>query len=68
MFEKGDIMDLISKGFEKIGYEIIKDLRVAKVNASDYSVPQNRERMIIVGVPQGKRTGEGNIGPVRRVY
>ena len=44
------ITDLIRKGFEEIGYEIIDDLRVAKVNASDYSVPQNRERMIIVGV------------------
>jgi len=44
------ITDLIRKGFKKIGYEIIDDLRMAKVNASDYSVPQNRERMIIVGV------------------
>ena len=44
------ITDLIRKGFEEIGYEIIEDLRVTKVNASDYSVPQNRERMIIVGV------------------
>ena len=44
------ITDLIRKGFEEIGYEIIEDMRVAKVNASDYSVPQNRERMIIVGV------------------
>lgn len=44
------ITDLIRKGFEEIGYEIIENLRVAKVNASDYSVPQNRERMIIVGV------------------
>lgn len=44
------ITDLIRKGFAEIGYEIIEDLRVAKVNASDYSVPQNRERMIIVGV------------------
>lgn len=44
------ITDLIRKGFEEIGYEIIEDLRVAKVNASDYSVPQNRERMIIVGI------------------
>lgn len=44
------ITDLIRKGFEKIGYEIIEDLKAAKVNASDYSVPQNRERMIIVGV------------------
>lgn len=44
------ITDLIRKGFAEIGYEIIDDLRIAKVNASDYSVPQNRERMIIVGV------------------
>ena len=44
------ITDLIRKGFSNIGYEIIEDLRKAKVNASDYSVPQNRERMIIVGV------------------
>lgn len=44
------ITDLIRKGFTDIGYEIIDDLRIAKVNASDYSVPQNRERMIIVGV------------------
>lgn len=44
------ITDLIRKGFTEIGYEIINDLRIAKVNASDYSVPQNRERMIIVGV------------------
>ena len=44
------ITDLIRKGFAEIGYEIINDLRIAKVNASDYSVPQNRERMIIVGV------------------
>ena len=44
------ITNLIRKGFAEIGYEIIDDLRIAKVNASDYSVPQNRERMIIVGV------------------
>jgi len=44
------ITDLIRKGFEEIGYEIIEDLKIAKVNASDYGVPQNRERMIIVGV------------------
>ncbi len=44
------ITDKIRKGFSEIGYEIIDDLRIAKVNASDYSVPQNRERMIIVGI------------------
>ena len=44
------ITDLIRKGFNDIGYDIIDDLRVAKVNASDFAVPQNRERMIIVGI------------------
>ena len=48
------ITDLIKKGFTDIGYEIIDDLRIAKVNSSDYSVPQNRERMIIVGVDKNR--------------
>ncbi len=44
------ITELIRKGFSEIGYEIIDDLSVSKVNASEYSVPQNRVRMIIVGI------------------
>lgn len=44
------ITNLIRKGFNDIRYDIIDDLRIAKVNASDFSVPQNRERMIIVGI------------------
>lgn len=44
------ITDLIRQGFSNIGYDIIDDLRIAKVNASEYAVPQNRERMIIVGI------------------
>lgn len=44
------ITDLIRQGFEKVGYEIIDDLKKAKVNAADYGVPQNRERVIIVGI------------------
>ena len=44
------ITDLIRKGFKNIGYDIIDDLKIAKVNASDFGVPQNRERMIIVGI------------------
>lgn len=44
------ITDHIRRGFNDIGYDIIDDLRKAKVNAGDYSVPQNRERMIIVGL------------------
>ena len=48
------ITDLIRKGFNDIGYDIIDDLRKAKFNASDYSVPQNRERMIIVGIDKNR--------------
>ena len=44
------ITNLIRKGFDNIGYDIIDDLKIAKVNASDFGVPQNRERVIIVGI------------------
>lgn len=44
------ITEHIRKGFLKIGYEIITDLSIAKVDASDYSVPQKRERVVIVGL------------------
>lgn len=44
------ITEMITKGFEKIGYEILADLKQAVVNASDYGVPQNRNRVVIVGL------------------
>ena len=44
------ITQLIAEGFASIGYEIIADLKDALVNASDYGVPQNRNRVVIVGV------------------
>ncbi|WP_288230388.1 DNA cytosine methyltransferase [uncultured Faecalicoccus sp.] len=44
------ITDKIEKGFANIGYEILGDLKKALVNASDYGVPQNRKRIIIVGL------------------
>lgn len=44
------ITDLIRSGFDSIGYEIISDLKVAMVNAADYGVPQNRTRVVIVGL------------------
>lgn len=44
------ITELIKNGFYSIGYEIIDDLRMAVVNAADYNVPQNRNRVIIVGI------------------
>lgn len=45
------ITELIKKGFNGIGYEIVDDIKkYAKINASDYGVPQNRNRLIIIGV------------------
>lgn len=55
------ITDLIRKGFNDIGYDIVDDLRKAKVNAGDYSVPQNRERMIIVGLDTRRYSDTQNI-------
>lgn len=44
------ITKLIRDGFDSIGFEIIDDLKLAAVNASDYGVAQNRNRIIIVGL------------------
>lgn len=44
------ITELIQKGFEEIGYKILDDLKLAIVNAADYGVPQNRHRIIILGL------------------
>lgn len=44
------IINKIREGFKNIGYDIAENLSEAKVNAADYGVPQNRERMIILGL------------------
>ncbi len=45
------IPELMKDGFKRIGYEIINDLRkYTKVNANDYGVPQNRNRLVILGI------------------
>lgn len=44
------ITERIRQDFLNIGYEIIEDLSIAKLDASNYSVPQKRERIIIVGL------------------
>lgn len=44
------IKERIRQDFLNIGYEIIEDLSIAKLDASNYSVPQKRERIIIVGL------------------
>lgn len=44
------VSEVIPKEFEKKGYVITKDLAKAIVNAADYNVPQNRKRIIMIGI------------------
>lgn len=44
------IKDKIQRAFSEIGYEVLADLKGALVNSSNYGVPQNRNRVVIVGI------------------
>ena len=49
--EKGAVIDMIVKDFKKIGYKV--DYRL--LTASDYGVPQHRQRVFIIGNRIGKQ-------------
>lgn len=45
------ITDLIRKGFDEIGYEIVDDLKsYALLDLTEFGIPQKRKRVIIIGV------------------
>lgn len=45
------VKEIIAEDFANIGYTIINGLsKYAQFNASDYSVPQNRKRVLILGI------------------
>lgn len=44
------IVDIIKQQFEKVGYYILEDLKDAIIDFTEYGVPQNRKRIIIVGL------------------
>lgn len=44
------VSEIIPKEFAKIGYIITNKLTQAVVNAADYNVPQNRKRVILLGI------------------
>lgn len=44
------IVDLIGQSFDEIGYTILPDLKDALIDFTEYGVPQNRSRVIIVGI------------------
>lgn len=53
------VVDLITDGFNKIGYEITSDLKnIALLNLADYGVPQNRKRVIIIGINRSNFEGD----------
>jgi DNA (cytosine-5)-methyltransferase 1 len=53
--KNGKVIEMIKKDFESIGYIVNYKL----LNASDYGVPENRERVIIIG----NRLGLPNVYP-----
>lgn len=55
--EKGKVIKMIQKDFENIGYKV--DIKL--LNAADYGVPQQRERVIIMG----NRLGLDNPFPIK---
>ena len=45
------VTDAVREGFKAVGYDIVSDLKkYTQVNAKDYGVPQNRKRVIIIGI------------------
>lgn len=46
--EKGEAMKKIVKAFQEVGYKLSYRL----LDAADYGVPQNRERLILVGIKE----------------
>lgn len=44
------IVDIIKEQFEKAGYHILDNLKDAIIDFTEYGVPQNRKRIIIVGL------------------
>ena len=44
------IIDIIREEFEKAGYVVLSDLSKAVVDMTEYGVPQNRSRIIILGL------------------
>lgn len=48
------ITEKIKVAFDEANYEILDDLHAAVVNASEYGVPQNRNRVVILGLDRNR--------------
>lgn len=55
------ITDLIKSDIEKIGYEVIEDFKkYALIDTSEYGVPQNRKRVILLGIRKDSVNGSSS--------
>lgn len=48
------IVERIKKAFNEAGYVIVSDLRNAVIDFSEYGIPQNRKRVIVLGLRKEK--------------
>ena len=48
--EKGEIWTTVHKAFKKFGKEKDYDIHYDVLHAKDYGVPQNRPRIILIGI------------------
>lgn len=55
------ITERIYSGFENIGYQIVKDLKTVVFDMSEYGIPQNRKRVIIIGVNKSNYKDPDNV-------
>lgn len=63
------IVELIKADVERIGYEIVEDIRNhALINISNYGVPQNRKRVILVGLKKNRNNYEECQVSLREFY
>lgn len=53
------IIDRIRQTFSEIGYSLVSDIgKYAQVDAADYGVPQNRKRLILLGIRDDSFDGD----------
>ncbi|GHV49320.1 hypothetical protein FACS189499_10340 [Clostridia bacterium] len=64
---KTKIIDTIRKQFSEAGYVLLDDLNEAVIDFTEYGVPQNRKRIIILGLSKEK-FGDSATELLRRFY
>lgn len=61
------IIKIITEAFDKAGYAVLPDLSDAVIDFTEYGVPQNRKRIIILGLEKSEY-GEEALPMLQRFY